>query len=269
MKTSLALAVAFLIAAAPAAALAQSVTLAPKPGVGDSDSVDIVNKVDAHMTATVDGEKEEMPFYNEDILKLQVTVQAVDGAAITGETFMIEEAARRAIVPGDTVPAVAWRGNGGTSIKVVRDVNGKATEVTTDPVGEIPEEMLEEITPLRPRPRDLGVEGLVEIGKKKKFDANHFLGNKGRATGSVTLTEVVTADSGDEVAVFDVVMVARNPAEGGEVKTDLTGSAHFSLKTGLCVFVDLGGTITINAVMDGNAISGGGKLTIKGTWTDG
>lgn len=261
----------FLLLAAlllPASAGAETVLIKPTPGVGDSYSIDVTNRVDAKMSVTEEGSTETFPLFNEDVFQMQVTVRAVEGGAIMSETFMIEDALRRAVMPGETVPAVAWRGNGGSNITVVRDANGKVSEATTDPVGEIPEEMVEEITPLRPRTRDFGIDGQLEVGKTIEFTTDHFLGNKGKATGTTRLVKVVQRD-GIDIAVLKVAMVAVNPAEGGQVEADISGAVEFSLNSGQCILVDLSGTIKITAKMDGTAVSGAGTLLIQAKMSDG
>ncbi len=252
----------------PTSAAAKTVLIKPSPGVGDSYSISVTNRVDATMSVTEEGATDTFPLFNEDVFQMQVTVKAVEGAAITSETFMIEDAVRRAVMPGKTVPSVAWRGNGGSNITVIRDANGKVSEASTDPEGEIPEEMVEEITPVRPRTRDFGIDGQLEVGKTIEYTTDHFLGNKGKATGTTKLVKVVSRD-GIDVAVLEVAMVAVNPAEGGQVEADIKGTVEFSLNSGQCILVNLNGTIKITAKMDGTAVSGSGTLLIQATMSDG
>jgi len=252
----------------PSVAGAAPVLIQSSPGVGDSYSVAITNRVDATMNITEEGATETFPLFNEDTFSMQVTVKAVEGAAITSEVFMIEDAFRRSVAPGTKDPAVTWRGNGGSNITVVRDLNGLVTDAVTDPVGEIPDEMVEEITPLRPRPRDFGIGTSLEVGKVVEFTTEHFLGNKGTATGTTKLVKVVQRD-GLDVAILEVAMKAINPAEGGQVEADIKGAVEFSLNTGQCILVDLSGTIKITAKMDGTAVAGDGTLVIRAKITDG
>ena len=258
LATAVVLGSAVVVLAAPA--WAAKVSISPAPKVGDS----WVTTMDTKIEGTLSADGESMSMFSETSFEVHTTVTAVSGADVTGEEVVVKKGVQRAVVPGSEEVGVAFDTPDGSVIKVTRDGSGAAKELVSGVEGAILDDVMQELTPLRPRARDIAIPaGGVSQGNRWDFDVSDFLGRDGTTKGSAKLKSV----DGD---VATIELKTRTIEAQGETKVvaDLSGDVSFSTTSGLCTAMSLGGTLEMSGEMEGTEVTGSATISMTGTWKD-